>query len=831
MAAPSDAEPGDVTPELFRRARELFDRATELPPPEREAFVEGACGGDEELREEVDLLLSELTGVSVVEGVRRAALDIAGSESAPTVGPGRRIGPWGIVRPLGRGGMGTVYLAHRADGAFDRNVALKLVSSGLDSAAFLERFRRERQILASLVHPNIAALLDGGTTDDGIPYLVMEFVDGRRIDDYCREEEVLLPDRLRLFLAVCAAVQHSHRNLVVHRDLKPSNILVTRDGVPKLLDFGLARLLGPESDAERTATEFRALTPAFASPEQVRGEPVTTATDVYSLGALLYVLLTDRPPHSVVEGGDISAVLNAVLTKEPERPSAAAPGARIPRDLEAVVLKALRKEPETRYGSVDRLARDVERFLEGRPVEAQRGSAAYRARKFARRHWVGLAASVFVLASLLAGLLVANEERRKAERRFEDVRRLANSYLFEFHDAIRDLPGSTPARALVVKRGLEYLDGLASEAHGDPALRRELAEAYERVGDVQGNPFVPNLGDLKGAIASYRKALALLEPLAASRRATDADRAALAKACLIGGGILASSGAVEESLSLQRKGVALRQSLADAAPGDRGRRGRLAQAFGLLGFNLLSAGRPREVLEPLGRQQDVLRELLSGQTGETELRRSLGRSLGTAGEAHQALGETDLARAAFDEALSIQRALLSENPRSTQFKHDLAYSLGQYAGWLQDANQIVAALSAQQERLALNRELEAADSKNAAAKLQVAFSLHSLGEVLTSVARPREALSRYAEAAREYDAVLALDPENSWAALHRAWLWTSQGRAHRMLAGRRTDTACELFFRSASALEALDREGRLARNKLGYLVEARKERESCGRAL
>jgi serine/threonine protein kinase len=405
-----------VTPDLFRRSRAVFDEAVELPRAERDAYLRRACGDDEALREEVDALLSESESVPLESGVGEAvrALD--------AIPAGTRVGPYELVEEIGRGGMGTVHLARRADGAFERDVALKLVGPGLDAAYFLGRFEEERRILASLAHPNIAALLDGGTTDDGRPFLVMELVDGRPVDVYCREENLSLADRLRLLRDVCAAVQHAHRNLVVHRDLKPSNILVTKEGVPKLLDFGLARILTPEAGADRTATQYRLLTPAFASPEQVRGEPITTASDVYALGVLLYLLVTGRKPYRATTTDDYAALLNAVLTEEPPRMAAAAPEAKIPADLEAIARKALRKEPSGRYGSVEALSADVERFLAGRPVAARRGGTAYRARKFARRHWVGLSATGLIAASLVAGLLAANHERRRAERRFEDVR-------------------------------------------------------------------------------------------------------------------------------------------------------------------------------------------------------------------------------------------------------------------------------------------------------------------------------------------------------------------------------------------------------------------------
>ncbi|MCM3877096.1 MAG: serine/threonine protein kinase, partial [Thermoanaerobaculia bacterium] len=264
-----------MSSELFQKAREIFDKTVDLPENDREEFLRRECD-DPALRAEVEALLRETEGQDVADGVREAISELPDTDAAAGAAPGKRAGPYELIREIGRGGMGAVYLARRADAAFQREVAVKLVQAGLDAGPVLERFRAERQILASLSHPNIATLLDGGTTADGLPYFVMEYVDGRPIDEFCTEEGSSLERRLRLFLVVCDAVQYAHRKLVVHRDLKPSNILVTRDGVPKLLDFGLARLLTPEAGADRTATEWRALTPAYASPEQVRGEPVST---------------------------------------------------------------------------------------------------------------------------------------------------------------------------------------------------------------------------------------------------------------------------------------------------------------------------------------------------------------------------------------------------------------------------------------------------------------------------------------------------------------------------------------------------------------------------
>ncbi len=518
----TDGPPGSP-PDLFRRSREVFDRAADIPRADRDAFLREACSGDAELRAEVDALLRDSEGETLSEGVREAVSDLADPVRGCDAVSGRRVGPWELIREIGRGGMGAVYLARRADDAFRREVAVKLVQAGLDAGPILEKFRAERQILASLSHANIATLLDGGTTQEGLPYFVMEFVDGVPIDAYGAREAPALEQKLRLFLLVCDAVQYAHRNLVVHRDLKPSNILVTRDGVPKLLDFGLARLLVEDGSSERTATEWRALTPAYASPEQVRGEQVSTLSDVYSLGVLLYVLVTGDKPYA--GSSEPSALLHAVLTDEPVRPRTRNPV--LPRDVEEVILKALRKEPEKRYGSVEQFAGDVGRFLAGYPVTVRRGGTAYRARKFIKRHWAGLAATGAVAAALVAGLLAANQQRRIAVQRFDDLRKLARTVMFDLHDSISTLPGSTKAREKLVRTGLEYVDALVADGSLNPDLQREVAASYARLGAVQGGAN-SNLGDDAGARQSYEKAIRVSGALVASRFATDEDRLQLA---------------------------------------------------------------------------------------------------------------------------------------------------------------------------------------------------------------------------------------------------------------------------------------------------------------
>jgi tetratricopeptide (TPR) repeat protein len=524
---------GVVTPARWQRIEELFDSTLAAPEDERRAHLEQACAGDDDLRAEVESLLASATDAArslrtVVEG---AAGRLAAE--ATTAQLGRRLGAYRLETLLGEGGMGAVYLATRDDAEYDRRVAIKILRQGLPAADAVARFRDERQILAALDHPGIVRLLDGGSTDEGLPYLVMEHIEGIPIVRHARDHQLSIRARLELFGSVCAAVAYAHQQLVVHRDLKPSNMLVTADGVPKLLDFGIAKLLaGGGTRTAATRTGMGLFTPEYASPEQVRGEPVTTATDVYSLGAVLYELLADRSPYAAT--GSAHELFRIVCEVEPPRPSAIAPTDRrsaLGGDLDNIVLKALHKDPARRYRSVEQLAQDVRRHLDGLPVVARAATPGYRARKFVRRHRGKLVLTTLVAAALATSTIYSIREARRADleaaraqRRFADVRQLATSLLVELDGKIRDLKGSTPAREWIVSRALAYLDMLAAEDSDDPELGRELARAYMRIGDIQGSSYEPNLGRAKDGVRSYDKARAILARLAAAGHDDPASR-------------------------------------------------------------------------------------------------------------------------------------------------------------------------------------------------------------------------------------------------------------------------------------------------------------------
>ncbi len=496
------------------RLRDLFERVVDLAPEDRDRLLLLECDGDVELRKELLSLLAADTDATHNDAWRQSALDNAASLDRHSAGAGLGIiiGRYRTVELLGKGGMGKVYRAIRIDSEYEKNVAIKIIRSGLDSDELAPRFRAERQILANLEHPNIARLLDGGASADGLPYLVMEYVEGTPPLEYCERKALTTAQRILLFRQICSAVHYAHQRMVIHRDLKPGNILVAEDGTPKLLDFGIAKVFAPDaSEATQPLTEtgMHRMTARYSSPEQVRGEAVTTVSDVFSLGVILYELLTRRSPYGGKERSPLQ-VMNAVCHEDPPKPSAAL--RELKGDIDNIICKALQKDPSARYASVDQFSEDLRRHLKGRPVQARGDAPLYLAQKFVRRNRMAVAAAALAFFTLIAGLFEVARARARAERRFNDVRHLAHSVMFDYSDAIDQLPGATPVRARLVKDALHYLDDLSKEAD-TPALQQEIVDAYVRMSNVQGNEYQNNMGDTAGALSTAGKAAAAAEKL------------------------------------------------------------------------------------------------------------------------------------------------------------------------------------------------------------------------------------------------------------------------------------------------------------------------------
>jgi tetratricopeptide (TPR) repeat protein len=740
-----------MDPDRWQRIWQICHEAVELEQGRQADFLQAACAGDADLRREVESLLVHQQQVErfieapVLEMAARALADdesFRSSEGSRLIG--RTVSQYRIVAKLASGGMGDVYRAVRADGTYEKEVAVKVIRSGFDTDFFLDRFRSERQILANLDHPNIARLIDGGTTEDGLPYVVMEYIQGQPIDEYCEQHALGLPDRLQLFRTVCSAVAYAHQNLVVHRDLKPGNILVTEEGVPKLLDFGIAKILNPrqsEVAPEHTVTLLRLLTPDYASPEQVRNEAITTSSDVYSLGVILYLLVTGQRPYRVSTGSP-HEVMKAICETDPEKPSNAV--TRVPEklrralagDLDNIVLKALKKEPERRYSSVEQFSEDIARHLAGLPVVAHRDTIGYRARKFTGRHKLAVGAAALLALSLVGGLIttlrearIARLERARAERRFGDVRALANSLMFDINDSIADVPGTTAARKLLVTKALQYLDSLAQEGTGDPSLQRELATAYQRVGDIQGLlSRQQNLGNTSEALQSYQKAVKTLQLLVLSEPANPKPKRDLALLYRNLGELLALRNDQAGAMENDRKALALFEALAAGRSDIEASRSLAAAYFNIgrhLGFAGDSTGASQSALKALA----IIEPLSRAHPENKMLWLTLGpvcreacRELNQMGDRARAL---DLCREA--EAAGDKLASAYPDDVRGRFEQILSYSI--LGAVLADQGDLPASLAAWSRAVEINEAVATTDPNDARSRVTLAAAYDQLGFV------------------------------------------------------------------------------------------------------
>ncbi|MEO8040001.1 MAG: serine/threonine-protein kinase [Betaproteobacteria bacterium] len=828
----------------WQQVKALFAAALDRPPAERAAFVARASGADAALGAEVtSLLAAGAEDEAFMETPAAAGIAELPEPPMPRSWIGRRVGAYEIVAAIGHGGMGEVYRAVRADDQFHKQVAIKLIRRGHDTAFIVERFKAERQILASLDHAHIARLLDGGVTDDGLPYFVMELIEGQPIDQYCAARNLTVAERLELFCTVCAAVHFAHQRLVVHRDLKPGNILVTEAGEVKLLDFGIARLVADVTEGNgdlagaRTATEFRALTPEYASPEQLRNESVTTASDVYSLGVLLFELLTGGSPYRVT-GTLPHDLARAILETEPERPSAVVrrrasagsdatpPVGYDPRrlirqlrgDLDNIVLMALRKEPQRRYQSVDQFAQDIRRHLQGLPVIARADTWTYRSGKFLQRHALGVAATLAVLLSLVAGIVVADREARtakferaRAERHFDEVRKLANSFMFEIHDAIQNLPGSTEARQLLVKNSLTYLDSLAGETGYDSSLQRELATAFEKVGDVQGGFRAGNLGDTAGALDSYAKALAIREKLVAAQP-KDADLLReTARNHSKMGDVLVRIGKPGEAVAHSRTAVGLTERLLALKPDDPKFRFMPVASQIDLGSNLAEAGQWDEGLAHCRKGVEVAEAIALGHPDEPHNERALALSYGrVAWILSEGKGQFTEAILFHEKSLAAIAPKVAAEPGNTDYRNISATAhLG-----------IGHALARLGDRVRSSREfdlglqeleaLAASDTKNARSRYNAAAALSAVGGQLIESGATRRALDLLQRAAALLDALPATSQSDMRTRITMALTHARIGRVQLQMAAlagagrkgnRAHETACISFRGAAAALQ------------------------------
>jgi non-specific serine/threonine protein kinase/serine/threonine-protein kinase len=745
-----------------QRLEQLFHEASQIPDGEVAEFVARHCQGDDALRQKVMSLL----GAAREAGTSwdRGAMAMEARHSAAHIDPARPgefFGPYRIIRRIAAGGMGSVYEAVRDDPEFQMGVAIKFVQQGLDDPAAGERFRSERQILAQLEHPNIARLIDGGTTAEGTPYLVMEYVDGERIDAFVASKNLTRSERLELFRDVCDAVQHAHRHLVVHRDLKPGNILVTSEGSPKLLDFGIAKLLNAES---HTLT-VQALTPEYASPEQLRGGRITTASDIYSLGVLLFVLLTGRTPYRATAGQTVDLV-RAISEEDPVWE----PPGLIHGDLRSILARALAKEPEHRYASVEQFAEDVQRYVRGYPVVARAPSRWYRAARFCARNKGFVATAAALVMAIAAGFAVsawqawrASQQAELANRRLADARRLIYSVIHDIQPKLARIDGTVAVRAAMVDQTMGYLEAMSKDAADNPALLRELVDGYLELARLTGGGGSANVGSAEKAGQILKKAEALLDTLL---RLEPSNRASMQLA----NSLYSAAARHELQYGLQETAhVYARRALETAE--------RLSTA----------SGADRASQEPVARAATALADVLTG--------------------------DPDQKIALYERSASIWDRLLAEHPAdSTALRTNLALMYRNLSNLWVVKRDFQRAIDLAAKARDLDEERVRADPTSPAARLNLAFDLGALAYAYDGNKDYRRAVEVQRANVAIREAIVKANPDDFRAGERLAF--ALQFLAREETATHEDDRALRDFRRALELYASLRRRGTLVQSSM-----------------
>jgi non-specific serine/threonine protein kinase/serine/threonine-protein kinase len=723
--------PGSEDPAVRQEAKRIFALVLEHEPANRLEYLRELCGPRLEIFQEVSSLLEVDAGLDSF--LERPPLGPVPAGLAARVDPliGRMIGPYRVIREIGRGGMGFVYLAQRADDQFRRQVALKVVNPELVDRHTLNRFENERQTLAALDHPNIIKLLDGGATENGMPWLAMDYMEGQSIDLYCETHWLAVAERISLFRTVCGAVHYAHQNLVIHRDLKPGNILITPQGVPKLLDFGIAKLLRPEfamRTVGQTLTNLQPMTPEFASPEQIRGLPLTTTSDVYSLGVLLYRLVVGRHPYNT-KSTSLLELERAICETDPEKPSTAIRAQRraepatapsrdlgLSNDLDVIILMAMRKEPQRRYASAEHLSEDLQLLLEGRPVSARKDTLGYRVSKLVSRHKAGTAVAALAIMALLIMGLFAYREYLQAKRRAQELHQFAQVVL-NIDEGLQS--GRVETRAAMLGKAVESLDNLARDGGGNPELERDLVRAYVNMADVQGNLYSANLGNTAGAEGLYRKALAIAETL---QRADPNSSAANLDVALCNrklADVLLAKGDRLGALEKYKGALPMIEAVISANPTNQEALRGLVNIWGNIGNTYDELGDPAGAMEGYQKSGDAARKWV---LLDPSRRISVAFAMEKVAYYGMLSGKGTDGEQTIQEALDIFTQTAEANPSPTA-RRNLADAYDKLALVQKSSGKVTAALASAQKSRSILEGLLASDPKNQQYEIDVPEAL------------------------------------------------------------------------------------------------------------
>lgn len=746
----------------WQKVKEVFNQTLDLPESVREEFL-AEC--EESVRLEViGLLKSHQNAENFI--AEPAVIEFGLSEDKLI---GKEIGEYKIQKEIGSGGMGKVYLATRE--GFEQKFALKLIKRGMDTEAVLKRFVRERQILSRLEHQNIARLLNVGSTPEGLPYFVMEYIKGEPITKYCQNNGLSINKKLEIFQKVCGAVSYAHQNLIIHRDLKPSNILVSTDGTPKLLDFGIAKLLDSE-DVEATATQARILTPEYASPEQINDLPVTTTTDVYSLGVILYELLSGQRPLTARSGRWSGARKTAKNKDDTQIVINPKSKIRKPKsligDLDNIVQKSIREESERRYQSVQEFSEDIRRFLIGLPVTATADSTFYRFSKFFQRHRQGaiIGSLVGLLILTISGIaiwqgIVANRERLKAEKRFEQVRKLANIVLFEYHDGIAQLPGATTMREKMVKDSLEFLDNLTAESLDNLELKRDIVKAYQKVGDIQGASDTGNVGKTDDALQSYQKGLAIQQIIVERNPENLSDRIILANLNIDIGLLNRSKGDFQTAEKKIQKALEIFTELEKQSASEIKVRSGMAKSFWNLASLQTAQNNLQGSLENYQKALEIYQKLALEESNNPRHLRNVALTNKNIGSVLQLLGENEKGLIHFQKSLTIDLENAKNNPNDVSAQLDLSFTYGTIASALRGAKDFQGSIENYQKAIKIREKIFNADTKNAFAENGLAAGYQDLGRTFLANQKYAKAEENFAKAQTIFQKIYDSDSGNT----------------------------------------------------------------------
>lgn len=873
-------------PAAWRALQSELDVLMALPESERAVQLAAVGAKDPAMGAELLHLLAQIGADVLPESLPLSSLTAL--DSGDDDRSGQHFGPFVVDACIGRGGSGAVYRAHR-EGDYAQTVAIKLLHGARIDAAGARRLQHERDVLARLDHPGIVRLVDAGVTADGRPFLALEHVEGLTWDRYLIERAPPAAERLGMFAAVCDAVAYAHQRLLVHRDIKPGNLMVTGDGTPKLLDYGIAKLLGDQDDSTLTRDFGTSLTPAYAAPEQLRGESVTTATDVHALGILLYETLSGRHPfRDAGHRGETlrQAIMQASAPPLSHCPEMIAMPASWRGDLERIVAMALEKEPERRYASAREFGDDVRAVLAGRPVRARRASAGYVLSRFVGRNRIAVAVVaacvLLLIATAIAALWqsrIAADQRARAERRFDDVHRFANVVLFDYQEGIRRLAGSLPMQRRLVADALRYLESLRRDADDDPGLLADVVSAYIKVGDLQGNPYGPNIGDLEGAARSYGEAQALLNILRAGHHDRDSAGATQARLWSRIAELRHQAGELDEARDIFERSLLAFEAL----PADLRTKvdivtvhahvldhyGDLLGREGGASLNDIDAARKSHMqaralreaalsLDPehsglrYGRYQSELRdgEYWIGQNdmrqAETALLRALATITGLVDAdpedtfyryeqalvhsrlvpVQEAMGQLDASVQSALRALATTELMMTRDPGNDMLRQAVSASCGWAAKQLLKAGRAQDAMPVVARQIEINRQWLSAAPGNPEASLALSLAYRRRSELLEAQHDYSGAVASHRQALDLQTPIIALSPDF---ALSHALTQMHLGR--NLAAGNEMDAARESLQASTDALSRLVAESPEATRYREYLAEALAQRaEACWRA-